>query len=96
MRTRSRASGPTRDDTIFGAGRLEQVRLLVDERLAESERARMGNRAGRSLRDRIGGVFVAFGTAVAGGPAGAQLPRPIARSASADRRPDLARAGQGR
>jgi len=78
MRTTSWASRPMRDDTILGAGRLDQVRLVVDERLAESERARMGARAGRGLRDRIGGVLVAFGTAVAGRPARVPTRRPIA------------------
>jgi hypothetical protein len=96
MRTTSWASRPMRDETILGAGRLDQVRLVVDERLAESERARMGARAGRGLRDRIGGVLVAFGTAVAGGQGDARTPRPISHSAASSRRPDLARAGKGR
>jgi hypothetical protein len=96
MRTTSWESRPMRDGTVLGAGRLEHVRHVIDERLAEAEQARMGSRTRRSLRDRIGGALVTFGAAVAGGPAGAELPRPIAHSAAADHRPDLAHAGHGR
>ncbi len=41
MGTTSRSSHSMRDETILGAGRLEQVHLMVDERLRESQQARM-------------------------------------------------------
>ena len=96
MGTTSRSSHSMRDETILGAGRLEQVHLMVDERLRESQQARMAAGEGGRIRHRIGAALVALGTAVAGGSASVSTRRSMARSSASTRLPDAAHAGSGR
>jgi len=93
MNTTDRASRSMRDETVLGGGRLEAVHLIVDERLAEARLERRARGGGRSLRDRIGGALVAFGTAVAGRTTGPRGPRPATRTPATAGGPDLVRAG---